>query len=192
MRNPFILRMLAIILAISLWMGLLTGCAAEPSEAEPEVVEETTLESGITVSGSVVYAANKSIDLSQKNENIRSIVSCRWLEQNKVAVQCRISGGGNQVLYFLVYDLVRDLYVYEQYGSQFIWQNDDLDTLVYVRDYSEAGEPSQVKNKKDMVLYESSADEQICSIAFVPKGIKVELTDLRGNHSRQVIVEAAI
>ena len=48
-----------------------------------------------------------------------------------------------------------------------------------------------LKNKKDMVLYESDPKEQICNIAFVPKGIKIELTDLQGNNPRQVIVDAA-
>ena len=62
---------------------------------------------------------------------------------------------------------------------------------MYVLDYSDEGEKSQVKNKKDMVLYESGADEQILNVTFVPKGLKIEVADLRGDNPRQVLVEAA-
>ena len=90
-----------------------------------------------------------------------------------------------------VYDVVRELYVYEQYGKQFIWQNDDLDTLIYVVDYAKDKEPSRVLNKKDVVLYETGAEEQIQNIAYVPKGVKVEISDLHGDNLRQVVVEAS-
>lgn len=189
---------MAIVLAAVLLAGFLTGCGAavpaQETEKKPaeETVQEPAIDSGITVTGLVIEAAGKSVDLGEKNKYIQSIVSCHWLEKNKVAAQCRISGTKSQEYYFAVYDVVRDIYVYEQYGKQFIWQNDDLDTLVYVLDYAGEGEPSLVCNKKDMVLYKSSAEEQIYNVAFVPKGIKIEFADLRGNNPRQVIVEAAI
>lgn len=189
MRN----RLAMVLLLSVLLLCVLTGCGANApaSEPEQEPAEEAVIESGITVTGTILEAAGKSVDLGEKNEYITSIVSCRWLEKNKVAARCRISGNHSQEYYFAVYDVVRDMYVYEQYGKQFIWQNDDIDTLIYVLDYAGEGEPSLVCNKKDMVLYESSAEEQIYNVAFVPKGIKVELADLRGNHQRQVLVEAA-
>lgn len=184
---------LAIVLCLSVLLCVLAGCgASDPaSEPEQEPAEEAVIESGITVTGTIIEAAGKSVDLGEKNEYIKSIASCRWLEKTKVAAQCRISGTKSQAYYFVVYDMVRDMYVYEQYGKQFIWQNDDMDTLIYVLDYAGEGEPSLVCNKNDMVLYESSAEEQIYNVAFVPKGIKVELADLWGNHQRQVLVEAA-
>ena len=81
--------------------------------------------------------------------------------------------------------------VYEQYGKQFIWQNDDLDTLIYVLDYAKEKEPSRVLNKKDVLLYETSGEEQIQNIVYVPKGVKVEVSDLQGENLRQVVVEAS-
>ena len=41
------------------------------------------------------------------------------------------------------------------------------------------------------MLYESGTEEQIVSVSYVPKGIKVELADLRGENARQVIIESA-
>lgn len=194
MRNRVVLLLAALLLS-----AFLAGCGADTPAQQPgnDAAEENTqepelvIDSGIIVNGTVVEAAGKQVDFNERNEYVKSIVSCRWLEKNKVAVQCRISGGKSQAYYFAVYDVVRDLYVYEQYGKQFIWQNDDLDTLVYVLDYSDEGEKSQVKNKKDMVLYESGADEQILNVTFVPKGLKIEVADLRGDNPRQVLVEAA-
>lgn len=177
---------------------LLTGAAgctatapAEPEAEQEDAVEESVADEGITITGTVVEAAGKQVDLAEKNEYVRSIVRCRWLEQNKVAMEGRLTGSNSQALYFAVYDVVRELYVYEQYGQQFIWQNDDLDTLVYVQDYSGEGEPSRVLNKKDIVLYETGVQEQISNVAYVPKGIKVEVVDLHGEALRQVVVEAA-
>lgn len=194
MRNRVVLLLAALLLS-----AFLAGCGADTPAQQPgnDAAEENTqepelvIDSGIIVNGTVVEAAGKQVDFNERNEYVKSIVSCRWLEKNKVAVQCRISGGKSQAYYFAVYDVVRDLYVYEQYGKQFIWQNDDLDTLVYVLDYSDEGEKSQVKNKKDTVLYESGADEQILNVTFVPKGLKIEVADLRGDNPRQVLVEAA-
>ena len=194
MRNRVVLLLAALLLS-----AFLAGCGADTPAQQPgnDAAEENTqepelvIDSGIIVNGTVVEAAGKQVDFNERNEYAKSIVSCRWLEKNKVAVQCRISGGKSQAYYFAVYDVVRDLYVYEQYGKQFIWQNDDLDTLVYVLDYSDEDEKSQVKNKKDMVLYESGADEQILNVTFVPKGLKIEVADLRGDNPRQVLVEAA-
>ena len=194
MRNRVVLLLAALLLS-----AFLAGCGADTPAQQPgnDAAKENTqepelvIDSGIIVNGTVAEAAGKQVDFNERNEYVKSIVSCRWLEKNKVAVQCRISGGKSQAYYFAVYDVVRDLYVYEQYGKQFIWQNDDLDTLVYVLDYSDEGEKSQVKNKKDMVLYESGADEQILNVTFVPKGLKIEVADLRGDNPRQVLVEAA-
>ncbi len=185
-------------LSLLVMAGLLTGCAADApaSDSKPELKAEpteiVTVDSGISVSGTMVKAAGKSVDLGEEDEDIRSIESCYWLEKNKIAAQCSVAGRHNQEYYFVVYDLVRDLYLYEQYGKQFIWQNDDLDTLIYVLDYSGEGEPSKVCSKNNIVLYESNADEQIQNVAFVPKGIKIELTDLRGDNPHQVIVESAV
>lgn len=183
-----------VLLCCLLFAGLLSGCGGEaPAETEQDIVaeEEPRIEAGIDVSGTVVKAAGKSIDLSEKNQYIRAVARCRWLEKNKLAIECITSSGRGQDLYLAVYDVVRDIYVYEQYGKQFIWQNDDLDTLIYVVDYSEAEEPSQVRNKNDVVLYESGSQEQIENVSYVPKGIKVELTDLHGSNPRQIVVEAA-
>ncbi len=190
-------RLLSILLMTALLAGCGTDTPAQKPEKEPEAepvetVETAVIDSGITVSGTVVEAGGKSVDLSEKNEYVKSVESCRWLEQTKIAATCPIAGAKSQDYYFVVYDVVRDMYLYEQYGKQFIWQNDDLDTLVYVLDYAGEGEPSLVCNKKDMVLYKSSAEEQIYNVVFVPKGIKVELTDLRGDNLRQVLVEPAV
>ncbi len=187
------------LLAVLLIAGLLTGCAADQSaqnsEKQPEPVaevEKAIVDEGITIAGSRVEAAGKVVDLGEKNEYVQSVESCCWLEKTKIAATCPIKGTKSQDYYFVVYDVVRDMYLYEQYGKQFIWQNDDLDTLVYVLDYASEGEPSLVRNRKDMVLYESEPDEQIQNIAFVPKGIKVELADLNGDNRHQVLVEAAM
>lgn len=192
-------------LTILFFSGLLVviaGCGADvpASDNRPEAQEQQNLEDtkkehlideGITVNGTAVSAAGKTVNLYERNEFVQSIESCRWLEKNKIAALCKISGNKSQEYYFAVYDVVRDFYVYERYGKEFIWQNDDLDTLIYVLDYAEEKEPSKVCNKKDMVLYQSNADEKITGIAFVPKGLKVELADLRGDNPRQVVVEAA-
>ncbi len=180
-----------ILLLLCLLLTGAAGCTAT-APAEPEAEQgESVADEGVTITGTVVEAAGKQVDLAEKNEYVRSIVRCRWLEQNKVAMEGRLTGSNSQALYFAVYDVVRELYVYEQYGQQFIWQNDDLDTLVYVQDYSGEGEPSRVLNKKDMVLYETGVQEQITNVAYVPKGIKVEVADLHGEVLRQVVVEAA-
>lgn len=175
--------------------GAATGCTArepaEPESAQNEPVEETLIEDGIVVTGTVVEAAGKRLDMAEKNDYIRSIARCRWIDGNKVAIESRLNGTKSQDLYLVVYDVVRDLFVYEQYGKQFIWQNNDLDTLIYVVDYADEEEPSQVCNKKEVVLYETSAQEQITNISYVPKGIKVEVVDLHGESLRQVVVEVA-
>ena len=189
MQKTFIMLLLLCLLLV----GMTAGCAAErPAEPEQaEVAEEPEIDAGISVSGTVVDAAGKQVDLAEKNEYVRAIVRCRWVEQNKVAIEGRLAGGSSQELYLAVYDVVRELYVYEQYGKQFIWQNDDLDTLIYVLDYAKEKEPSRVLNKKDVLLYETSGEEQIQNIVYVPKGVKVEVSDLQGENLRQVVVEAS-
>ena len=181
-------------LLVGPWM---TGCTAH-SDTDPGVEQEQTqsadeveISAGITVDGTVVSAAGKKIDLSEKNEYVRNIVRCQWVERNKVAIQSRLAEGKGQDIYFVVYDVVRDMYLYEQYGKQFIWQNDNLDTLIYVVDYAGEQQPSRVYNRKDVLLYETGSQEEIRSIAYVPKGIKVEIGDLRHDNIRQVVVETA-
>lgn len=205
MRNHWKKRMTVLFLCGLLAMFMI-GCGAnapapdnsqDVPESQEEQKQETVTElpavdDGIAVTGTVVSAGGKTVNLNEKNEFVQSVASCRWLEKNKIAALCELNGNKGQRYYFAVYDVVRDFYVYERYGSQFIWQNDDIDTLVYVLDYSGEKEPSKVCNKKDMVLFESKADEQITGIAFVPKGLKVELTDLRGDNPRQALVEAAM
>lgn len=186
-----------LLLLCALLAGLAVGCTSAASDSDqPEAeqaapAEEPVIDAGISVSGTVVEAAGKRIDLAEKNEYVRNIVRCRWLEQNKVAIEGTLDGVNSQALYLAVYDVVRGLYVYEQYGKQFIWQNDDLDTLVYVVDYAKDKEPSRVLNKKDVLLYETSGTEQIQNISYVPKGLKVEVTDLHGDSLRQVVVEVS-
>lgn len=188
-------RIFIMLLLLGLLLAGMAGCTAvNPAEPEPEqekAAEEPMIDAGISVLGTVVEAAGKQVDLAEKNEYVRAIVRCRWVEQNKVAIESRLSGTSSQELYLAVYDVVRELYVYEQYGKQFIWQNDDLDTLIYVVDYAKDKAPSRVLNKKDVILYETSADEQIQNIAYVPKGVKVEISDLHGDTLRQVVVEAS-
>lgn len=193
MRKTWIICVLLCLLAVP-WI---TGCTAH-SETEPEAEQEQTqsadeveISAGITVDGTVVSAAGKKIDLSEKNEYVRDIVRCQWVERNKVAIQSRLAEGKGQDIYFTVYDVVRDMYIYEQYGKQFIWQNDDLDTLIYVVDYAGEQQPSRVYNRKDVLLYETGSQEEIQNIAYVPKGIKVEIGDLRHDNTRQVVVETA-
>ncbi len=199
-------KLLTILFLSGMLAAVIAGCGADApapdngqeaqkpqdnQQAEDAAADTPIVDDGITVDGTVVSAAGKTVNLYEKNEYVQSIASCRWLEKNKIAMLCEISGSKSQDYYFAVYDVVRDFYVYEQYGKQFIWQNDDLDTLVYVLDYAEEKEPSKVCNKKDMVLYQSNADEQITGVAFVPKGLKVELADLQGENPRLVLVEAA-
>ena len=95
-----------------LLVGMTAGCAAErPAEPEQaEVAEEPEIDAGISVSGTVVEAAGKQVDLAEKNEYVRAIVRCRWVEQNKVAIEGRLAGGSSQELYLAVYDVVRELY----------------------------------------------------------------------------------
>ena len=190
MRKKLAICLMAVVLA-----GVVAGCAAGGNDTQPEqnaMEAQLTIEEGIVVSGTMVEAAGKTFDLAEKNPHITSVVSCRWLEKTKIAVQSLLTENKGQKYYFAVYDVVRDIYVYEQYGAQFIWQNDDLNTLVYVLDYAGEDGTSKVCSKKDVVLYESSIEERIQNVAFVPKGIKVEVTDLRGDNPRQVIVEAAV
>lgn len=188
-------RTFIMLLLLCLLFAGAAGCAAvnpaEPESEQEEAAEEPVADAGIRVSGTVVEAAGKQVDLTEKNEYVRAIVRCRWVEQNKVVIEGSLSGSNSQELYLAVYDVVRELYVYEQYGKQFIWQNDDLDTLIYVVDYAKDKEPSRVLNKKDVVLYETGAEEQIQNIAYVPKGVKVEISDLHGDNLRQVVVEAS-
>ena len=188
-------RTFIMLLLLCLLFAGAAGCAAvnpaEPESEQEEAAEEPVADAGIRVSGTVVEAAGKQVDLAEKNEYVRAIVRCRWVEQNKVAIEGSLSGSNSQELYLAVYDVVRELYVYEQYGKQFIWQNDDLDTLIYEVDYAKDKEPSRVLNKKDVVLYETGAEEQIQNIAYVPKGVKVEISDLHGDNLRQVVVEAS-
>lgn len=188
-------RTFIMLLLLCLLFAGAAGCAAvnpaEPESEQEEAAEEPVVDAGIRVSGTVVEAAGKQVDLAEKNEYVRAIVRCRWVEQNKVVIEGSLSGSNSQELYLAVYDVVRELYVYEQYGKQFIWQNDDLDTLIYVVDYAKDKEPSRVLNKKDVVLYETGAEEQIQNIAYVPKGVKVEISDLHGDNLRQVVVEAS-
>ena len=189
-RTWIVLLLVGLLLA-----GTVAGCAAnqvDQPEQEQEDAAEPQIAEGIAVNGTVVEAAGKSLDIAEKNSYVRSIVSCQWIEKNKLMIQCSLSGHNSQPLYLAVYDVVRDLYVYEQYGKQFVWQNDDLDTLIYVVDYANEGEGSQVLNKKDVVLYESSAQQQIKAISYVPKGIKVEVMDLHNENSQQIIVESAV
>ncbi len=186
---------IAFALVCLLLAGGAAGCAVEPgadSQTEREdVFQEQEIDEGIQVNGTVVTAAGKEIDLAEKNSYVHRIARCHWIEKNKLMIECNITGSNGQPLYLAVYDVVRDIYVYEQYGKQFMWQNDDLDTLVYVMDYAGEEEGSQVLNKKNVVLYESGTEEQIVSVSYVPKGIKVELADLRGENARQVIIESA-
>ena len=199
-------RLLSILFLSGLLAAVVSGCGAdtpapdngqetqtpqESQQASDDKAEKPAVDEGISINGTAVSAAGKTVNLYDRNEFVQTIASSRWLEKNKIAVLCEISGTKSQDYYFAGYDVVRDLYVYEQYGKQFIWQNDDLDTLVYVLDYAAEKEPSKVCNKKDMVLYQSSAAEQITGVSFVPKGLKVELADLRGDNARLVIVEAA-
>lgn len=190
-RTWVVLLLIGLLLA-----GTVAGCAAnqvnQPEQEQDENVAEPQIAEGIAVNGTVVEAAGKTIDLAEKNSYIHAIVSCQWIEKNKLMIQCSLSGHNSQPLYLAVYDIVRDLYVYEQYGKQFVWQNDDLDTLIYVVDYAQEGEGSRVLNKKDVVLYESSAQQQIKAISYVPKGIKVEVTDLHDENAQQIIVESAV
>lgn len=189
-------KIFLVLLLYLLLAGLLAGCVqGQPTESEQEQDEmaaEPQIDTGIVVSGTTVTAAGKTLQLAEKNSYIRSIVSCHWIEKNKIAVECSLSGVHSQPLYFTVYDVVRNIYVYEQYGKQFIWQNDDLDTLLYVVDYAGTGEGSQVLNRQDVVLYTSDAQQQIQTIAYVPKGIKVEVSDRRGEHRQQIVVETAL
>lgn len=187
---------IALLLAGLLLAGTVAGCAAhpvnQPKQEQDENAVEPQIAEGITVNGTVVEAAGKAIDVAEKNSYIHAVVGCNWIEKNKLMIECSLSGHNSQPLYLAVYDVVRDLYVYEQYGKQFVWQNDDLDTLIYVVDYTNEGEGSQVLNKKDVVLYESSAQQQIKAISYVPKGIKVEVRDLRDDNIQQIVVESAI
>ena len=160
---------LVLLLAGLLMAGTVAGCAAnqvnQPEQEEQKEAAEPQIAEGITVNGTVVEAAGKRVDVADKNSYIRAIESCQWIEKNKLMIQCRVSGYNSQPLYLEVYDVVRDMYVYEQYGKQFVWQNDDLDTLIYVVDYAHAGQSSQVLNKNDVVLYTSGAQQQIKAVS---------------------------
>lgn len=187
---------LVLLLAGLLMAGTVAGCAAnqvnQPEQEEQKEAAEPQIAEGITVNGTVVEAAGKRVDVADKNSYIHAIESCQWIEKNKLMIQCRVSGYNSQPLYLAVYDVVRDMYVYEQYGKQFVWQNDDLDTLIYVVDYAHAGQSSQVLNKNDVVLYTSGAQQQIKAVSYVPKGIKVEVTNLHDEDSQQILVETAV
>ena len=56
---------LAIVLCLSVLLCVLAGCgASDPaSEPEQEPAEEAVIESGITVTGTIIEAAGKSVDL---------------------------------------------------------------------------------------------------------------------------------
>ena len=69
---------------------------------------------------------------------------------------------------------------------------DDLDGVITPTEADQLNLSIQNEAERIDALFESKADERITGIAFVPKGLKVELTDLRGDNPRQALVEAAM
>lgn len=189
-------KTLAILLLLVFTAVMCGGCVLTDHKAKPEKEEEppkvVEMDKGITVSGSVVRADGKEVDLKTKNSCLDQVKSCQWLEDKRVLIECTQKGHGVQEKYLAVYDFAGEAYVYEKYGQQFIWKNKDLDTLVYIVDYSDDDEPSQVLDGNDVLLYESGINEKIHSISYVPKGIKVEVGDEKGENVRDIVVEASI
>ena len=189
-------KTLAILLLLVFTVVMCGGCVPKDEDSgqkdpkEPEKVVE--MDKGITASGTTVSADGKKLDLKKENDSVEKVESCQWLEEKRVLIECTQNGAGVQEKYLTVYDFAREVYVYEQYGQQFIWKDKDLDTLVYVMDYSKENEPSQVLDKNDVILYESGSNEKIHSISFVPKGIKVEVGDRKAENVRDIIVEASV
>lgn len=103
-------RIFIMLLLLGILLAGMAGCTAvNPAEPEPEqekAAEEPVIDAGISVLGTVVEAAGKQVDLAEKNEYVRAIVRCRWVEQNKVAIESRLSGTNSQELYLAVYDVV--------------------------------------------------------------------------------------
>lgn len=164
---------------------LLNGCGLPAKNTEEQAV---TFADGITVKGTLISVDGREMNPAEQNENVTAIADCKRMGPEMIAIEGILKGNADN-LYFTIYSLPEQRYVYEQYGQLFAWRDDDPDSLVYVQNLSESGGTSQVKNSKDMVLFTTGEDEQIADITYVPKGVRIDVTDDKGSLLRSVVVE---
>lgn len=170
------------LLCILLLTMFVMGCG------KTTVEQKVVIEDGITVDGLNITARDREISLGERNDKVKSILSCRWIGNDEIAIEGKLAEETNN-RYFAIYNLAKGMFRYEQYGQDFMWKDNDSDTLIYVQDYTDNGGNYQVRNIQDVVLFTTGNGEIIQSISYVPRGIKVDVVDQKGTLLRSVVVE---
>lgn len=97
-----------------------------------------------------------------------SIESVQWIDNDKIAVIEHINPS---LSYLCIYDIQENKVLEEKYGSDFTWNNDDYENMIYVKHtphFAGNVEEEEILNFDDEVLYTTDLSTNIDSIAVSP------------------------
>ncbi len=125
------------------------------------------------------HADSRDIDLQELHPDIISVVELLPVTNEKLTIVCRVDESTNLLM---IYDFKNKEFVFEEYGTQFAWIQDDYDSVLYLKD-------DAVYNLKKDLIYQVNDNEHISVIEYIDKDFYVTITDSNYENLNQIYVE---
>lgn len=107
----------------------------------------------------------KTIKVNDETSSITSIISLEWIDKNLIGVLSHINPSLD---YYTIYDIENDKFIYSAYGTNFVWNKEDINTLIYIENpphlSSSENQKYKIKDYKSNILYESN--DQISDLQY--------------------------
>lgn len=101
------------------------------------------------------FVEDDIVAIIESTASIQSIEALEWIDEVRVAVTCRID---TAVEYFTIYNTQDKVFEFSVYGTNFIWEDRNLRTLVYLEPLTSLDNPNtiyRIYNYQGKTLYES-------------------------------------
>lgn len=129
---------------------------------------------------------NEVVKVSDETNSITSIMSLEWIDSDQIAI---ISHINPSLDYFTVYNVKTKEFTDSIYGTDFIWDKNDISTLIYLKNPSHFSDTSDkayiIFNYAGDELYESK--DQLTGLKFDGDQITFTIIDPSGNKTQKNI-----
>lgn len=125
------------------------------------------------------HADNKTYDLQERHPDIILVVELLPVTNAQLSVICRVDEHTNLLM---IYDFRKKDFVFEEYGTQFAWIQEDYSSVLYLKD-------NAVYNLNNELVYQVKENERISVIEYIENDFYVTVTDSDYENSNQIYVE---
>lgn len=131
--------------------------------------------------GFILHLDNKQIDLKEQEEGISSVSELLPITNSVLAIVCRIDMDNN---YLLIYDFNKKEFLFQSYGMQLAWVQNDKSSVVFLKD-------DTVYTLDGKEVFKADEKEHISVVEYIDTDLYVTVTDLNYENPQSIHVDMA-